>query len=152
MCTSLFLRILEYYKKACTCAPAVVTEYQKRISGPLLDRIDIHIEVPRVAYEKLSGDRLGESRDIQKSVFRQRFIGHCLQRRNACWGNAAVLQVAGQVSEFDAGGDESTQFVGTRLSSHPQVGTHDCGSAESDDIQSHIWQRHCNLIQLLMMG
>ena len=47
--------------KPCTCAPAVVTKYQKRISGPLLDRIDIHIEVPRVDYEKLSGDRLGES-------------------------------------------------------------------------------------------
>ena len=46
--------------KPCTCAPAVVTKYQKRISGPLLDRIDIHIEVPRVDYEKLSGDRVGE--------------------------------------------------------------------------------------------
>ena len=44
-------------QKACTCVPAVVTKYQKRISGPLLDRIDIHIEVPRVDYEKLSGDR-----------------------------------------------------------------------------------------------
>ena len=39
----------------------MVTKYQKRISGPLLDRIDIHIEVPRVDYEKLSGDRVGES-------------------------------------------------------------------------------------------
>jgi magnesium chelatase family protein len=48
-------------QKPCTCAPAVVTKYQKRISGPLLDRIDIHIEVPRVDYEKLSGDRIGES-------------------------------------------------------------------------------------------
>jgi len=38
-----------------------VTKYQKRISGPMLDRIDIHIEVPRVDYEKLSGDRLSES-------------------------------------------------------------------------------------------
>ncbi|MCL4528744.1 MAG: YifB family Mg chelatase-like AAA ATPase [Chloroflexi bacterium] len=47
--------------KACTCAPSTVTKYQKRISGPLLDRIDIHIEVPRVDYQKLSGDRLGES-------------------------------------------------------------------------------------------
>ena len=46
--------------KECTCSPAMVTRYQKRISGPLLDRIDIHIEVPRVEYEKLSGDRLGE--------------------------------------------------------------------------------------------
>lgn len=47
--------------KACTCSSAVVTKYQKRISGPLLDRIDIHIEVPRVEYEKLSEGRLGES-------------------------------------------------------------------------------------------
>ncbi|HEX6033912.1 MAG TPA: ATP-binding protein [Anaerolineales bacterium] len=47
-------------QKPCTCAHAIVTKYQKRISGPLLDRIDIHIEVPRVDYEKLSGDRVGE--------------------------------------------------------------------------------------------
>src|SRR5512134_771881 len=48
-------------QKPCTCAHALVTKYQKRISGPLLDRIDIHIEVPRVDYEKLSGDRVGET-------------------------------------------------------------------------------------------
>ena len=47
--------------KACTCSSAMVTKYQKRISGPLLDRIDIHIQVPRVEYEKLSDNRLGES-------------------------------------------------------------------------------------------
>lgn len=56
-------------QKPCTCAPAVVTKYQKRISGPILDRIDIHIEVPRVDYEKLSGNRLGEtSETIRKRV------------------------------------------------------------------------------------
>ena len=55
--------------KACTCSPGIVTKYQKRISGPLLDRIDIHIEVPRVEYEKLSDQRLGEpSAVIQKRV------------------------------------------------------------------------------------
>jgi len=48
-------------QKACGRAPAVVTKYQKRISGPLLGRIDIHIEVLRVDYEKLSGDRMGET-------------------------------------------------------------------------------------------
>jgi len=37
----------------------VVTKYQKRVSGPLLDRIDILIEVPRVDYEKLTGNRIG---------------------------------------------------------------------------------------------
>jgi magnesium chelatase family protein len=39
----------------------MVTRYQKRISGPLLDRFDIYIEVPRVNYEKLTADRLGET-------------------------------------------------------------------------------------------
>jgi len=63
--------------KACTCAPAVITKYQKRISGPLLDRIDIHIEVPRVDYEKLSGDRLGESSSsIRQRVQNARDIQH----------------------------------------------------------------------------
>ena len=47
----------------------MVTKYQKRISGPMLDRIDIHIEVPRVDYEKLRSDRLGESSaDIRARV------------------------------------------------------------------------------------
>ncbi len=47
--------------KACSCSNNTVTRYQKRISGPLMDRIDIHIEVPRVDYDKLSDKRLGES-------------------------------------------------------------------------------------------
>ncbi len=47
--------------RACTCSNSTVTKYQKRISGPLLDRIDIHIQVPRLEYEKLSDQRLGES-------------------------------------------------------------------------------------------
>jgi magnesium chelatase family protein len=55
--------------KPCTCSNQVITRYQKRISGPMLDRIDIHIEVPRVDYEKLSDDRLGEpSANVQARV------------------------------------------------------------------------------------
>lgn len=46
--------------KPCTCASSTVIKYQKRISGPLMDRIDIHIQVPRVDYEKLSDSRTGE--------------------------------------------------------------------------------------------
>jgi magnesium chelatase family protein len=55
--------------RPCTCSPGLVTKYQKRISGPLLDRIDIHIEVPRVEFDKLSDKRLGEPSDaIQRRV------------------------------------------------------------------------------------
>ncbi len=46
--------------RPCTCAIGSIQKYQKRISGPLLDRIDIHIQVPRVEYEKLSDKRTGE--------------------------------------------------------------------------------------------
>ena len=46
--------------RECTCSAAMVARYHRRISGPLLDRIDIHVEVPRVDYEKLSDIRRGE--------------------------------------------------------------------------------------------
>jgi magnesium chelatase family protein len=53
----------------CRCSMGSITRYQKRLSGPLLDRIDIHIEVPRVEYDKLSDERLGEpSAAIQTRV------------------------------------------------------------------------------------
>jgi magnesium chelatase family protein len=46
--------------KECICSNSTVSRYQKRISGPLLDRIDIFVEVPRVDYEKLAGEAPGE--------------------------------------------------------------------------------------------
>ncbi len=84
--------------KECTCSNAMVSRYQKRISGPLLDRIDIHIEVPRVEYEKLSDDRMGEpSTPIQARVEaararqRERFTGTELLS-NADMGPAEVRE------------------------------------------------------------
>jgi magnesium chelatase family protein len=50
--------------KACTCNASMVTRYQKRISGPLLDRIDIHIEVPRVEVDKLNEHHDAESSQV----------------------------------------------------------------------------------------
>ncbi|UCG84594.1 MAG: ATP-binding protein [Dehalococcoidia bacterium] len=68
--------------KQCTCSAMMVSRYQKRISGPLLDRIDIFVEVPRVEYEKLSDDFLGEKSEnvrqrveIARSIQRQRLEG-----------------------------------------------------------------------------
>ncbi len=68
--------------RTCTCSSSVITKYQKRISGPLLDRIDIHVQVPRVDYEKLSDDRLGEPSTLVRARVeeareeqRHRFIG-----------------------------------------------------------------------------
>src|SRR3989440_3536732 len=47
--------------RECTCSASSIMRYQKRISGPLLDRIDIHVEVPRVDYEKLADKRNAEN-------------------------------------------------------------------------------------------
>jgi magnesium chelatase family protein len=49
--------------KQCTCSPGLVARYQKRVSGPFIDRVDIFIEVPHIDYEKLADDRLGEESD-----------------------------------------------------------------------------------------
>lgn len=47
--------------RACTCTPTMINRYQSRISGPLLDRIDIHVDVPRVDYDKLMDSASSES-------------------------------------------------------------------------------------------
>ncbi len=55
--------------RACTCPPGLVARYQRRISGPFLDRVDIFVEVPHFDYEKLTDDRLGEpSASVQARV------------------------------------------------------------------------------------
>ncbi len=46
--------------KRCTCSPGEIQRYRHRISGPLLDRIDLHVEVPAVSYEELSTKAPGE--------------------------------------------------------------------------------------------
>jgi magnesium chelatase family protein len=49
--------------KECKCSSGDIARYQKRISGPLLDRIDIFVDVPHIDYEKLTEDRSGETSD-----------------------------------------------------------------------------------------
>ncbi len=71
----------------CTCTPGAIQKYLSKISGPLLDRIDLQVEVDAVSYEELSGDDLAEpSEDIRKRVQKareiqeKRFLGtgiHC---------------------------------------------------------------------------
>lgn len=61
--------------KSCVCMPGQISRYRKRISGPLLDRIDIHLDVPYVDTEKLSGQIQSEdSASIRKRVIKARQI------------------------------------------------------------------------------
>jgi magnesium chelatase family protein len=47
-------------EKHCVCTPTQIIRYQKKVSGPILDRIDIHIEVPRIKYDKLTEKMVAE--------------------------------------------------------------------------------------------
>jgi len=63
--------------RQCTCPPSLVSRYQKRISGPFIDRVDIFVEVPHIDYEKLADDRLGEQSDkVRARVEAARSIQH----------------------------------------------------------------------------
>ena len=53
--------------RGCTCSPYVIGRYLAKLSGPLLDRIDIHIEVPRVAYEDIASDGHAEGSTIVRA-------------------------------------------------------------------------------------
>ncbi len=89
-------------QKPCICAQALVTKYQKRISDPMLDRIDIHVEVPRVDYQKLSDDRLGEaSAAIRVRVERARE----LQRRRFAAESASRLSASRSSASRRAGAE-----------------------------------------------
>lgn len=68
-------------ERVCSCSPAQIVKYQRKISGPILDRIDLHIEVPRLKFEKLESGEAGETsveirervekaREIQKERFK----------------------------------------------------------------------------------
>jgi magnesium chelatase family protein len=70
-------------QRRCTCSPLAVQKYMGRVSGPLLDRIDLHVEVPAVRYRELADQRMGETseairarvtqaREIQRSRFGSR--------------------------------------------------------------------------------
>ncbi|MGH7857903.1 MAG: YifB family Mg chelatase-like AAA ATPase, partial [Candidatus Binatia bacterium] len=70
-------------KRECRCLPGDVQRYRGRVSGPLLDRIDIHVEVPAVPFRELSGEsdaepsvtvraRVNRAREIQRERFRRR--------------------------------------------------------------------------------
>jgi len=62
-------------QKECTCSPSQIAKYQKKLSGPLLDRIDIHIEVPRVEADILLDEKVAEeSEKIRERILEAREI------------------------------------------------------------------------------
>ncbi len=102
-------------ERVCSCAPFQVVRYRQKISGPILDRIDLHIDVPRVKFEKLEGrdtgaeksgavrKRVESARDVQKKRFADR----------GCRTNAEMT--SHMVKEFCALNDETREILRTAV-------------------------------------
>ena len=102
---------------ACTCTPIAIKRYRSRISGPLLDRIDLHVEVPGVAYRDLSDTRETESSAViaarvlqARQVQLERFKGskvHCNAQMNA--------RLIKKHCQLDAAGHRMLELAGDKL-------------------------------------
>lgn len=96
--------------RVCTCLPGMVTRYQKRISGPIMDRIDIHVTVPTVPTEKLTRAYTSEpSVSVQKRV--QQARNRQLARLKSIGIASNAEMNTRQVKEYCPLSVEATQFM-----------------------------------------
>jgi magnesium chelatase family protein len=108
--------------RECRCGSAQIQRYQKKISGPLLDRIDIHVEVPRVEYDKLAAKRSGEtSQVIQQRVTRARSRQSARLHDSDALTNADMgARDLERFVELDAIGEAMMRNAVTQLSLSPR--------------------------------
>lgn len=104
--------------KDCTCTPAQIQKYMAKISGPLLDRIDLHVEVPAVKYKELSSKDTGErSERVRERVVKAREIQRTrFSGRKGLYSNADMQSK--DIKEFcrvDAAGEELLKMAITKL-------------------------------------
>ncbi|MBN1376449.1 MAG: YifB family Mg chelatase-like AAA ATPase [Dehalococcoidia bacterium] len=87
--------------RECKCTSSVITRYQKKISGPLMDRIDIYLDIPHVDYEKLTQDHPAEhSETVRQRVQKARHLQ--LQRFNSSVLTCNAEMTAVEVKQFCA--------------------------------------------------
>ncbi len=78
-------------KHTCSCSPQQVAQYRSRISGPLMDRIDMHIDVPAVSYDQLRGVDPGESSEsVRDRVCTARALQRARLAGQGMWCNAQM--------------------------------------------------------------
>ncbi len=74
-------------KKQCICTPTQILRYQKRVSGPILDRIDLHIDVPAVEVEKITQ----ENNNIENSKSIRQRINHAHLKQQKRYKNRKII-------------------------------------------------------------
>ena len=105
-------------EKDCVCAPGVVQKYLNKISGPLLDRIDIHVEVTPVAFSELTQEQVSEksekvrervikARDVQEKRFKENDAIHCNAQMSS--------KVLKQICKIDEQGKDMLKKATDRL-------------------------------------
>lgn len=98
----------------CTCSATQIINYKRKISGPLLDRIDLHVEVPRLNFEKLSSEKLGES----SALIRAR-VEKARQKQTKRFQNSSVKTNAEmhnqEIKEFCRLDDSSLELLKTAV-------------------------------------
>lgn len=104
--------------KECTCTTMAIQKYMAKISGPLLDRIDLHIEVPAVKYKELASKESGEkSERIRYRVIQARDLQNDrFKNRKGLYANADMQ--AKEIREFckiDSAGEELLKMAITKL-------------------------------------
>jgi magnesium chelatase family protein len=101
----------------CTCTPPLLQRYRNRLSGPLLDRIDLHVEVPRICHQELADPNDGEP----SHAIRQRVVAarqHQSQRFKRCGVHANAQMQARHIRKYctvDAAGEKLLAMVTDRL-------------------------------------
>lgn len=97
-------------KKACRCTDIQIQRYFGRISGPLMDRIDLHVDVPQVPYEELAADRGGpDSASVRESVVKARAFARKRFGDSGTFSNAAMNER--QVQDFCKPDPEARQML-----------------------------------------
>ena len=121
----------------CSCSPIAIQRYRSRISGPLLDRIDIHIEVPAVKYKDLTDraaressmairERVNRARESQLARFRG-MPYFCNAQMRASDLSSALPDRVGRRAAARAR-DQPSRAECARLHAHPESLAHDCRS------------------------
>jgi magnesium chelatase family protein len=99
--------------RECRCTPAIIQRYLGKISGPLLDRIDIHIEVPAVPYKELRGNSAAESSaDIRARVTATRAV----QQGRGFYNSRMPSRLIRQHCALDDAGERTLEMAVRKLS------------------------------------
>lgn len=103
-------------RHTCTCSPAALERYRAKLSGPLLDRIDLHVEVPAVPYEDLRASGSGvTSAMLRERIVRAREVQAQRYTKTACRTNADLS--GAMLEKYCALGREEHDFLGEAVQS-----------------------------------